>query len=45
MLNRNWRNIAVYALALAVILGLFFVGFVVTTMCSNGVGWPICFMQ
>ena len=45
MLNRNWKSIAVYALAVMLILGLFIAAFVVTSMCSHGVDWPICFMQ
>ena len=45
MLNRNWKSIAVYALALVVILGIVFAAFIVTSMCSHGVGWPICYLQ
>ncbi len=45
MLKRNWKSIATYALALLVILGLVFAAFIVTSMCSHGVDWPICFMQ
>ena len=45
MLKRNWRNIAVYALGLVVIFAVFFAAFLVTSMCSHGVDWPICFMQ
>ena len=45
MLNRNWKSIAAYALAIVVILGVIFAAFIVTSMCSHGVDWPICFMQ
>ena len=45
MLSRNWKSIAIYALTLAMILGLIFAGFIVTSICSHGGGWPICFMR
>jgi hypothetical protein len=45
MLKRNWKNIAIYALMVVVIIGLLFAGFILTSMCSHGADWPICFMQ
>jgi len=35
MLNRNWKSIAAYALAIVVILGVIFAAFIVTSMCKS----------
>jgi hypothetical protein len=45
MMQRSWKNVAVIVLGLVVMIGLFFAAVIVTVMCRNGIGWPICYLQ